>query len=129
MSAANFKKSEFDRSWQQIPEAAQPAEEIPEKGQKEAGGLEVYRDSVGYVLYLLRDGKWVTGEQFRESFHLASSSFQLSEEEGEILITVKGVGHGLGMSQFGASEMASQGQDYIEILDYFFENVTFTKFE
>lgn len=133
MSMTNLKKSEFERIWQQIPRIRKPEEAlIPGKQgsvQEAPLGFTLYRDSAGYVLYLLREGEWASGEQFRESFHLSSSCFGLSEEDGEIFITVKGVGHGLGMSQFAANEMAAQGKDYVEILDYFFENVTFTKFE
>lgn len=133
-SSVSLRKGEFDRIWQQMPSAGEnPVMETTEYSEK--GGAEkeldisIWRDSVGYVLYLERGGKYVTGEQFRESFHLASASFHLIEEDEKIVITVKGVGHGLGMSQFGANEMAREGEDYIGILEYFFQDVTFTKFE
>lgn len=100
-----------------------------EEAEQALGDISIWRDSAGYVLYVERGGKIVTGEQFRESFFLASASFHLEEEEEKILITVKGTGHGLGMSQFGANEMAKEGEDYTGILEYFFEDVTFTKFE
>ena len=35
-----------------------------------------------------------------------------------------GYGHGIGMSQNGANEMAKKGKDYIEILSLFFSDVT-----
>ena len=44
-------------------------------------------------------------------------------------MTVKGVGHGLGMSQYGANELAKQQKDYIEIIETFFHNITITKIE
>ena len=135
-SSVSLRKSEFEKIWQQIPavEKMPPVgdpEQLEKKveAEKELENISIRRDSVGYVLYLERDGKFVTGEQFRDSFHLASASFHLSEEDGEVIITVKGVGHGLGMSQFAANEMAKEGKDYIEILEYFFRDVTFTKFE
>lgn len=40
-----------------------------------------------------------------------------------------GLGHGLGMSQFGANEMAKSGAAYDEILRYFFTDITIDKFE
>lgn len=40
-----------------------------------------------------------------------------------------GLGHGLGMSQFGANEMAKSGADCDEILHYFFTDITIDKFE
>lgn len=129
-SSVSLRESEFDRLWQQMPAAGEM--EHPKKeneSEMELGDISIWRDSVGYVLYLKRDGKLVTGEQFRESFHLASASFHLNKEDEKVIIAVKGVGHGLGMSQFGANEMAKEGEDYIGILEYFFEDVTFTKFE
>lgn len=130
-SAVSLKRSEFDRIWQQMPAAGKRLSTGEEKEQreKELEDIIIWRDSVGYVLYLERDGKVVTGEQFRENYHLASASFHLDEENQVVTITVKGAGHGLGMSQFGANEMAKEGKDYIEILEYFFKDVTFTKIE
>lgn len=40
-----------------------------------------------------------------------------------------GLGHGLGMSQFGANEMAKNGAYRDEILHYFFTDITIDKFE
>lgn len=55
---------------------------------------------------------------------LPSAYFTMKASPGEsILIYGKGYGHGVGMSQTAASEMAEQGYDYKEILDYFFRNV------
>lgn len=36
-------------------------------------------------------------------------------------VTTKGIGHGLGMSQNTANEMAKEGKKYDEILQYFYE--------
>lgn len=132
-SSVSCRCSEFDQNWENINSFSITEEEILEKAgvksEKELDDITLYRDSAGYVLYVEREGKYVSGEQFRDSFRLASASFHLNKEGGEILITVKGTGHGLGMSQFGANEMAKEGKDYVEILNYFFEHVTFTKSE
>ncbi len=42
---------------------------------------------------------------------------------------VSGLGHGFGMSQFGANEMAKTGATYDEIVCYFFTDITIDKFE
>lgn len=138
-SSVSFGRGEFDRLWQQIPSSGEESSAwMAEKERLEAeraeaekalGDISIWRDSVGYVLYLERGGKFVTGEQFRDNFHLASASFHLNEEDGKVVAAVKGAGHGLGMSQFAANEMAKEGTDYIGILEYFFKDVTFTKFE
>lgn len=99
------------------------------KEEKVMGNINLYMDSADYVLYLEREGKYVSGEQFRNAFRLPSASLHLSKEEKKVTITTKGVGHGLGMSQFEANEMAREGKDYTEILNYFFADTTFRKFE
>ena len=132
ISSASYRKAEFDKLWKETMSFSITEEEILKKNGVTAeteAGITLYRDSVGYVLYLFQDGKYVSGEQFRDKFRLSSSSFHLNEEDKYIDITVKGVGHGLGMSQFGANEMAKEGEGYIEILNYFFDNVIITKFE
>lgn len=42
----------------------------------------------------------------------------------EFVISGKGYGHGLGMSQWGARGLAEQGYDYQSILKYYYKNVT-----
>ena len=37
---------------------------------------------------------------------------------------VTGFGHGLGMSQYGANQMAAEGADYREILTHYYTGVT-----
>ncbi len=41
----------------------------------------------------------------------------------EYLISGKGYGHGVGMSQYGAKGMADQGYDYIEILEFYYDGI------
>ena len=50
----------------------------------------------------------------------ASSDFSLQEQEGKLRITTTGNGHGMGMSQWTANEMAKEGSSYEEILQFFF---------
>lgn len=112
------------------------AEELQDKEKYtklEAVNLEekfiLYRDSVGYVLFVENLGKVVTGEQFREAYALLSGSFHLEADKKSVLITVKGSGHGFGMSQYGANEQAKQEKDYIEIIETFFKDILITKNE
>lgn len=78
-------------------------------------------DTAGYVLRVRVGKEEVSGEEFRTNYHLASSCFTLQKYNGKLRITTRGVGHGLGMSQNTANRMAKKGQDYKEILEYFFE--------
>lgn len=126
-------KDVFDRTWSEMTKCKVSEEEILSNEkimvEKEAMDTSLYRDSTGYVLYVEREEEFVLGEQFRLGFYIPSASFHLIEDESEIEITVRGVGHGYGMSQFGANEMAKEGDDYVKILNYFFTDVTISKFE
>ncbi|NLG03618.1 MAG: SpoIID/LytB domain-containing protein, partial [Clostridia bacterium] len=62
----------------------------------------------------------VTGDRLRELFDLPSISFELFLSEEGMRIVTYGVGHGLGMSLYGAQQMAEKGMDYQTILKYFY---------
>lgn len=78
-------------------------------------------DTAGYVLSVRVGGETVSGEEFRKTYRLASSCFTLQNYDGKMRITTRGVGHGLGLSQYTAKRMAENGSTYEEILAYFFE--------
>ncbi len=78
-------------------------------------------DSAGYVKKVRVGEEIMSGEAFREKYHLASSSFILQKYDGKLRIITCGVGHGYGMSQYTANEMAKKGKTYKEILGYFYK--------
>lgn len=86
-----------------------------------AGAKVLKSDSAGYVLEVQVGEETCSGESFRDTYELASSCFELQEFDGKTRVITKGVGHGLGMSQYMANEMAKEGKTYQEILQYFFE--------
>lgn len=78
-------------------------------------------DTAGYVLDVQVGEEKVNGEEFRTAYGLASSCFVLQEYENKLRITTRGVGHGVGMSQNTANELAKNGKVYEEILEYFYQ--------
>lgn len=87
----------------------------------EKGDYEVIStDSAGYVLQIREGEKTMTGEEFRQEKGLASACFALQEYEDKIRVTTQGNGHGIGLSQNMANEMAKEGKTHEEILAYFF---------
>lgn len=78
-------------------------------------------DTAGYVQNVRIGNETVSGEEFRMNYHLASSCFSLQKYNGKLRITTRGVGHGLGLSQYTAQQMAKEGADMTAILQYFFE--------
>lgn len=83
----------------------------------------VTRDAQGYILEMKVGTVPCSGEEFRKVLNLNSSNFTFSKMGDEIRFLCRGVGHGLGMSQFGANKLAQQGKDYKEILKYYFPEV------
>lgn len=131
-SSVRISQSRLYELWEQMPLCRVEEERLQELNREEAEGvlgMGLYRDSIGYVLYVESQGKYVAGEEFRSCLHLSSAGFHLEAEEGEIRILCKGAGHGLGMSQFSANQMALEGKDYIDILSCFFQDTTITKTE
>lgn len=65
----------------------------------------------------------LSGVETRTIFGLKSTNFEITKNENKIKFTVKGYGHGVGMSQTGADSIAKQGKNYEEIIHHFYSNV------
>ena len=79
---------------------------------KAAGAQITSQDSAGYVTGVKVGEETLNGETFRDTYGLLSSCFELQEFEGKMRVTTKGIGHGLGMSQNTANEMAKEGYSW-----------------
>lgn len=95
------------------------------------GELTAYeKDGAGYcVQATVGEAGVLSGERIRQLLSLPSAAFTMEETGKSTVITVKGVGHGFGMSQFAANRLALKGQDYQAILSYFFQNIVIDKYE
>jgi stage II sporulation protein D len=62
----------------------------------------------------------------REDLKLRSTFFNISEQDDQIVFSGKGFGHGVGMSQEGAMNMARQGFNYIDILKFYYLGIEIT---
>lgn len=82
----------------------------------------VVRTSSGMVKEIVIGGHKTTGQEIRNMFGLRSPNFTLDYKDGKMNFTVKGYGHGVGMSQYGAEYMAKQGADYKQILSWYYPN-------
>lgn len=78
------------------------------------------RSQSGTVLKIKIGGKEFTGKDIRQAFSLRSANFDLAYSEGGFAFTVRGYGHGVGMSQYGANYMAQQGSTFLEILSWYY---------
>ena len=68
----------------------------------------------------------IAGIKVRSFLGLKSTNFSIKLEGDNIIFSVKGYGHGVGMSQTGADSMAKAGNSYEEILKHFYTGVEIT---
>lgn len=126
--AKNFLKVEFFTAEKFLEKGTGlPFSEMEGKTAEETLGQIVItkRDSADYVTELTIGGTKISGEEFRLAYGLNSACFYVKAVENNIRIVTKGLGHGLGLSLYGANVMAKEGKDYSEILKYFYKDIEF----
>lgn len=77
-------------------------------------------DKAGYVESIELGGVSVRGSDLRAALGLRSACFAIAWRGGQFVITTRGYGHGIGLSQAGARSMAAGGANWQEILGYYF---------
>ena len=65
-------------------------------------------------------GQFYKGTAVRSALKLRSTMFQIHVDNGGITVSVWGLGHRVGMSQYGADAMAKGGSTYREILSHYY---------
>ena len=79
--------------------------------------------SAGYVLDVNIGDTTMSGEEFAGCLELNSSFFSIEDYEGQIRIITKGIGHGIGLSLYGAESLARDGSSYKDIISYYYKNI------
>lgn len=77
----------------------------------------------GRVKTIKFGNKQIAGTEARTILGLKSTNFTFSINGENIIFSVKGYGHGVGMSQTGADALAKAGANYEEIIKHFYTNV------
>lgn len=88
-------------------------------------GEETISDS-GTILTINTGNMKLSGQQLRSALSLRSAVFEIEYDDG-FIINTKGCGHCVGMSQYGANEMAKTGCTYDEILKHYYTGVEIIK--
>src|SRR5690606_968778 len=70
----------------------------------------------------------VTGRQLREALGLRSNWFDVEDLGDAVRFVVRGYGHGIGMSQYGADAMARAGFGFDQILTHYYTGVEIVSF-
>ena len=61
--------------------------------------------------------------EIRRDWGLRSDFFNIVRSGGDLLLKGRGYGHGVGLSQEGAMNMARSGYHYTEILNYYYHDI------
>ena len=78
----------------------------------------------------LGSDEW-TGREVRTLLQLPSTDFEFSfdRKTQQVQVVTKGYGHGVGMSQYGADAMASDGKTAADILHYYYQQIEIKKID
>jgi MreB/Mrl family cell shape determining protein len=68
-----------------------------------------------------------SGTEVRSLLGLPSTFFRWHTENGRIIFTTRGHGHGVGLCQYGADGMGREGKNYQEILKYYYQGVEISR--
>ncbi len=85
------------------------------------------RSTTNRILLLKINNQEFKGTDLYNKLSLRSTDFNIELLGNDIKITMKGYGHGVGMSQYGALGMAKKGYNYKEILAHYYPNTNLTK--
>lgn len=67
------------------------------------------------------------GKKVKSSALLPSAFFTIEKKGSDYIIKGGGFGHGIGMSENGANEMAKKGKTYREILEFFYRHAEISR--
>lgn len=87
----------------------------------------IIRSDAGGIKTIDAGGATISGTQLRTIFGLNSTNAEIKEENNSVIFIVKGNGHGVGMSQYGAEAMAENGSNYKEILTHYYTGCQVSK--
>lgn len=85
------------------------------------------RSSTNRILLLKINDKEFKGTDIYNLLSLRSTDFTIELHGDNVKIIMKGYGHGVGMSQYGALGMAKKGYTYQEILKHYYSNTEIKK--
>ena len=73
-------------------------------------------------------GEVFSGKELRNLLGLKSTAFSISTIGESVIVSTKGFGHRVGMSQYGADAMAISGSDYEDILIHYYSGAVLAQY-
>ena len=88
---------------------------------------DIKRDDYGRIISIKISGKEFSGTEISELLGLDSTRFSFSP--AVFTFATRGEGHGLGLCQYGGHQMALEGKDSSQILNYYYTGIDIKKIE
>ena len=88
---------------------------------------DIKRSPTNRVISLKINNQEFSGTTIRKKLSLRSTDMDFKIDKENIIVTTKGYGHGVGMSQYGANLMAKEGYNYKDILKHYYEGTKLSK--
>lgn len=109
-STAEIPFSEFREKINEMGADVKTASDIGKSVRSDGGGVQT----------IIIGKKEFKGGEIRSAFSLRSTCFTINANDETVTFNVSGYGHGVGMSQYGANQMAKEGKGYKEILSHYY---------
>lgn len=84
----------------------------------------INQTSTGRIKIIEINEKKFTGSEVAYYLGIRSNYFSIYIENNNVVVSTRGFGHGVGMSQYGAEGMAINGYLYKEILEHYYQGTT-----
>ncbi len=88
---------------------------------------DIVRSDSGGIKTLKIGNMEIDGTLLRKIYGLRSTNVLITQNGDNIIFDVKGNGHGVGMSQYGANYLATSGSDYKSILKHYYTGIEIVK--
>lgn len=113
-------KTFTEQEFVQLLQAAYPDRAIPSNNL--FATLQILaKDGSGYIEQMQIGGCEFQGLEIANALQMSSCCMSFEEFEGKLRVISRGIGHGYGMSQWGASRMGEEGKHWEEILKYYYD--------
>lgn len=89
--------------------------------------VELKKSPSGRVMQVCIGTAQALGSDVVSVLGLRSCDFDIYVNAGAVTVICNGYGHGVGLSQYGAEEMARRGKNRYEILSHYYTGITFGK--
>ena len=119
ISTKKFTKTEFEKCAENLENC-----KLGDNAAEWIGDMDT--SPIGTVLSMSIGSGSYKGSVIQSTFDLKSNNFTVKYAKETFTFTVKGSGHSVGMSQYGADYMARQGSTYDEILMHYYTGTAIT---